>query len=260
MCRRLFLMLVVATTCSLAAPAWSDGAEILSTRAAYAAVARVEPTASLVELVYEIATIYDVPINTEMSPEVVVAGVEGVSLQIRANETLGNALSRLPEAFTTHFLIERISDQVVVRPRTADLGPLDHELDLTLESVTTWQAVKAILGEANRSGLLDEPFAVAMQGTYFMSSHRTPKAFTEQVLETPFVFERATVRDALCAVFRESPIKLSYSYYPASGSGGFVTLTIKFPRGVKADIPPTSDEMEWWNNETQEVFDAFVPK
>lgn len=245
---------------SLAARAVPPGKAVQEVRALEASGDASAET-SLSAAVSDAIRAFDAPVNCEIHPSYGRSTARtvdelpfAVKHSVKKNETLRHCLDELVELSRGLLEVQTILGNVCIVPRKQSpeeiLTNLDVRVSLHVEGASTWDALKALVTEINSAKATEYGLFVTLRD--LKEGKSPPKAFTEEKTIS-LLLEDVTARHALCAIMNASPLELSYTHVCGTETDTLVISIHEDGKPVVASEPFTSEEMEWWVRERDEV-------
>lgn len=220
-------------------------------------------TTHLVAIPRLIARAYPVLVNIEPHPahgrKLAEEGNAEIFFEIGKKDSLEDSLNKLLE-INDLLTCEIIHDQICILPVRMHsdeiLSNLDVRVSLDIENVSVWEALKIIVSELNKQQGTPYPLGLYPDG---LTRSEQPVSELTELKEITLHLHDVTAREAICAVFSASSIKLSYRYVT---SHELDTLTILSAANAVEESDRdklTPEQMEWWRKERGMVDGKWIP-
>jgi hypothetical protein len=207
---------------------------------------------------------YDLPINTETHPSIGRAidgpGRAHIDFRICKGQPLDRNLDELVRLNNNLVDYRIIHNQLCVLPvkekEDEILSNLDVRVSLELAEASVWDAVKIITREVNKQRATPFPL-----GSYPVEWIKMRQPFPEltDLKEITLSLSCVAAREALCAVFAASSLKLAYRYHTGSRNDELIICTYKQGRPIEGSETLTPEGFEWWKKEVGWAKGRWIP-
>lgn len=195
--------------------------------------------------------------------------VRDVKFEIGPDQTLRSALDMFREKSDGKLLWDLVYGSICIR--ASDGAPdsenlLDLNISLSLDGVSTWDAMQELAHEINERATNGRQILVSPRA--LSTGYGPPDAFRNDI-GIRLDLENVTAREALCAIIQASPLEMSYKYanhgpsqrYPNANLRGLLRITFH-ENGQRMRYQGqdrlTQSELNQWNIEIDATLNVDV--
>lgn len=187
-------------------------------------------------------------------------GIE--SATTHKEDTFGQAINKVVASSNGKLVFERHHSMYCIVPsdeQSKSTGSnMVRRISLDVEKVSTWEAIKTVILEANKRPVDGRKLYVGH--SLFRPYNFPPKGFVDDK-SISLKLDNVTVREALCAILAESPLSISYRYIHGTSDSAELTFhTFEKRRGQSKFFTKGN----WWRaevasiNQSEEVADSIL--